>query len=112
MAREFDVTFLGAVPVDGQWGSLVEEGKRPRYGGNVANNNGDDDDDDDDDELVINERGMDVSEGNDGAGNRRLAQQDDGLLVDKYRSCSLCTTFEKITSQVIRLVESRHGNDT
>ncbi|KAI4094510.1 MAG: hypothetical protein LQ339_007471 [Xanthoria mediterranea] len=106
MAREFEVIFLGGVPVDGQWGSLVEEGKRPRYGEDVVKDvvkdDGDDDDDDeDDDDDTVNR--------NDTAENNVSAGMDVGLLVDKYRSCSLCVTFEGITSQLIGLVESGHA---
>ncbi|KAL8898364.1 MAG: hypothetical protein Q9192_002118 [Flavoplaca navasiana] len=108
MAKEFDVKFLGAVPVDGQWGTLVEEGKRPRYGEDVTKDDGDDDDDDD--EMAMNDRGTEVRRGDDAIGKGLIAQLEDGLLVDKYRSCSLCTTFEKITSQVIGLVENGHAN--
>lgn len=103
MAREFDVKFLGGVPVDGQWGSLVEEGKRPRYGEDFVKVAGEDDEDNQ--ETYAND-------GDDDAGTGLSAQPDDGLLVDKYRSCSLCVTFEGISSQLISLVESGHANGT
>ncbi|KAL8754082.1 MAG: hypothetical protein Q9199_004580 [Rusavskia elegans] len=102
MAREFDVKFLGGVPVDGQWGSLVEEGKRPRYGEDVKVAG---DDDEDDQETDANDGDVDTATG-------LSAQPDDELLVDKYRSCSLCLTFEGISSQLIGLVESGHANGT
>ena len=101
MAREFEVNFLGGVPVDGQWGSLVEEGKRPRYGQDIVKDDGDHDDDDDDDDDMVNR--------DDTVENNVSAGMDVGLLVDKYRSCSLCVTFEGITSQLIGLVESGHA---
>ncbi|CAL8584211.1 cytosolic Fe-S cluster assembly factor cfd1 [Xanthoria parietina] len=101
MAREFEVNFLGGVPVDGQWGSLVEEGKRPRYGQDIVKDDGDHDDDDDDDDDMVNR--------DDTVENNVSAGMDVGLLVDKYQSCSLCVTFEGITSQLIGLVESGHA---
>ncbi|KAL8648967.1 MAG: hypothetical protein Q9226_005771 [Calogaya cf. arnoldii] len=109
MAREFEVRFLGGVPVDGQWGSLVEEGKRPKYGEDVVKDNGDDDEDD---EMNINDTVTDVNNGGDDDEKRPSDQLDDGLLVDKYRSCSLRVIFEGITSQLMGLVESSHANGT
>jgi hypothetical protein len=93
MAREFGVRFLGGVPVDGRWGVLVEEGVRPVYGG------------------VVNDQGgaggeEDVQEG----AMRR--EREEGLLVDKYRSCSLCGIFEDITRQLITIVEGEDNGDT
>ena len=111
MAREFDVKFLGAVPVDRQWGTLVEEGKRPRYGEDVTKDDGGDEDDDDG-EVVMDDRETEVRRGDEAAVKGLSGQLADGLLVDKYRSCSLCTTFEMITSQVIGLVENGHANVT
>ncbi|KAL8855674.1 MAG: hypothetical protein Q9178_007685 [Gyalolechia marmorata] len=116
MAGEFDVRFLASVPVDGQWGSLVEEGKRPRYGGEVVMDDGDadddDDDDDDDEQTVMKEQRMESGRGNDNPEKDVSVETDTGLLVDKYRSCSLCAIFEQITGQLIDLVESSHANRT
>lgn len=81
MSREVGVGFLGRVPLDAQWGRLVEEGRRPRYGG--------------------------VEVGENGEGE--LVERDEGLLVDKYRSCSLCATFEGIARQVVDVVEAGSG---
>ncbi|KAL8912064.1 MAG: hypothetical protein Q9171_002852 [Xanthocarpia ochracea] len=114
MAGEFDVRFLASVPVDGQWGSLVEEGKRPRYGGEVVMDDGDadDDDGDDDEQTVTKERRIETGCGNDNPEKDVSIGPDTELLVDKYRSCSLCAIFEKITGQLIGLVESSHANRT
>lgn len=71
MSEEFGVRFLGSVPVDAQWGSLIEEGKRPRYGLTELR-----------EEQIFMEK-------------------EDGSLVDKYRSCSLCPTFCGIARGVI-----------
>lgn len=71
MSEEFGVRFLGSVPVDAQWGSLVEEGKRPRYG-----------------EPELREEQV-------------FMVKEDGPLVDKYRSCSLCPAFYGIARGVV-----------
>lgn len=92
MAGEFEVRFLGRVPVDGQWGVLVEEGRRPRYGGDGLIS----EDEEGDDEVRIG-----VSE---------RAERDEGLLVDKYRSCSLHGVFEEISKQVVDIVEAQSSN--
>lgn len=75
MSEEFGVRFLGGVPVDAQWGSLVEEGKRPRYGQT---------------ELIMEQVFM---------------GKEDGSLVDKYRSCSLCPSFCRIARGIIDQVK-------
>ncbi|KAL8998888.1 MAG: hypothetical protein Q9169_002107 [Polycauliona sp. 2 TL-2023] len=115
MANEFGVRFLGGVPVDGQWGSLVEEGKRPRYGGDVkidGDDDGDNKDEDEDEDTTTNEAETSTNDSNDMDGKGLSNQTDDGLLVDKYRSCMLCATFETITAQLIGLVENNHANGT
>lgn len=75
MSEEFGVKFLGSVPVDAQWGSLVEEGKRPRY------------------------RQKEVIE------EQVFMGKEDGSLVDKYRSCSLCPAFGGIARGIIDQVK-------
>ncbi|MCJ1485665.1 cytosolic Fe-S cluster assembly factor cfd1 [Schaereria dolodes] len=98
MSKEFGVDFLGRVPLDGQWGLLVEEGRRPTYGA-VANGGGREDDvDDSDDEVDGHELGEQEDITNRG-------RKEEGLLVDKYRSCSLCPVFEDIARQVIETIE-------
>ncbi|KAL8932713.1 MAG: hypothetical protein Q9216_006716, partial [Gyalolechia sp. 2 TL-2023] len=68
MAQEFGMAFLGRVPVDGQWGVLVEEGRRPRYGSQVPNNSADEEDD---------ELGEGTYEGsNQGNGGRQVLDED------------------------------------
>jgi Mrp family chromosome partitioning ATPase len=85
MARDFEVPFLGSVPIDPAFVQLIEEGTRPVYpeGTVVA--------------------GQDVSEQTNGT-------RDDGkggLLVDKYRSCSLYPLFDGIVSKVVEDIRSR-----
>ncbi|KAL8767926.1 MAG: hypothetical protein Q9209_005714 [Squamulea sp. 1 TL-2023] len=113
MAKEFDVRFLGGVPVDGQWGSLVEEGKRPRYDGEVVKDYTDDDEfDDHGDGKEIKKQEIEVNRSDVNARNGVSPRPDDGLLVDKYRSCSLCAIFEGITRQLTSIVESSQTNGT
>lgn len=79
MASEFGVPFLGSVPIDPAFVVLVEEGIRPRYpeGTQV--------------------QGKLVREAEEVTGGGQ-----EGLLVDKYRDCSLSPLFEGF---VTRLVE-------
>lgn len=75
MAEEFKVPFLGSVPMDAQFISLVEEGRRPTYPSGTTVN------------------GKDIS-GTNGEG------EGEGL-VDKYRDCSLFHVFGDITEKVM-----------
>jgi len=97
MAREFGVRFLGSVPVDPQFGGLVEEGKRPVYPvGTVVGVGG---------EVVGVDGGKrDGVEGEvDGDGERG---KDEAPLVEKYRSCSLCPIFQGIAKDLVGMIES------
>lgn len=90
MAREWGVGFLGSVPIDPQWGSLVEEGRRGRYPvGTVVDGK----------EF----RGDGVVD--DGRGERQ-----DERLVEKYTSCSLCPIFAKITRDLVGRIEAGESN--
>ena len=91
MAEEFGVRFLGRVAVDGAWGRLVEEGVRPKYEDEVKSK---------------------IEENQVGVGESDEEMNHDGLLIDKYRSCSLCGILERITSQLIGIVEARNGTVT
>ncbi|KAL8719314.1 MAG: hypothetical protein Q9181_008074, partial [Wetmoreana brouardii] len=104
MAQEFGVRFFGGVPVDGQWGVLVEEGRRPRYG-TVATEA-----DEVEDEQEEKDKEGDSIQGVNGGSGVINIERDDGLLVDKYRSCSLHATLERITRQLVDIVENRHVN--
>lgn len=85
MADEFNVRFLGGVPIDPQFVMLVETGWRPTYPqGTVVN-------------------GQDLSETTrkgEKEGDRQ-ANQGASLLVDRYRDCSLEAIFRQITQDVI-----------
>jgi len=90
MAEDFGVPFLGSVPVDSLWGTLVEEGKTPVYTQGTANGLDDAEDEDE--------------EGDVAPGVERIREE--GLLVDKYRSCSLSPVFQDIVQKVAERAES------
>lgn len=136
MTHECGVRFLGRVPVDVQWGSLVEEGKRPRYGlkdgvddfpresavdgggdpkgGPIEYSNGDPNSTS---ALILENLSPSTSptQNNDtesAAPSEILGQSSDdqnALLVDKYRSCVLCPVFEGITKTLVRVVDEGAG---
>ncbi|KAL8992418.1 MAG: hypothetical protein Q9188_007588, partial [Gyalolechia gomerana] len=117
MAQEFGVTFLGRVPVDGQWGVLVEEGKRPRYGSQVVKNSSDEDEDELGEEEYEGtnqgDRGREVlDEDHDPEHQGQRQARDSACLVDKYRSCSLSSVFDGITRQLYNIVEVTSVNGT
>lgn len=80
MANEFEVPFLGSVPIDPMFIRLIEEGKRPLYP----------------DGTIIH--GQDL--GSDARTNGAEAF-DAGLLVEKYTSCSLYQIFQGILKQAL-----------
>ncbi|KAL8793102.1 MAG: hypothetical protein Q9195_004308 [Heterodermia aff. obscurata] len=96
MSQDFGVRFLGNVPIDRQWGMLVEEGIRPMYGAVVK-----------DSAEVGNESDDEEDEVLDGAVEEEANTVDEGLLVDKYRNCSLSTIFENITRDIVASVEAK-----
>lgn len=102
MALEFGVPFLGRLPVDAQWGGLVEEGKRPRYGTNERMV-GEAVDGDGVKQKKGNGGGLDAGGGSDGVKERGATEK--GLLVEKYRSCSLFPIFQDIVAKVITRIE-------
>lgn len=86
MAQEFDVPFLGSVPIDPAFVQLIEEGVRPRYPkGTVV------------DGRAMAER-VEADEVRDTA----------GLLVEKYRDCSLAPSFDGIVKGLVEDVRSRN----
>ena len=99
MAAEFEVPFLGGVPIDPLWGQLVEEGVRPIYGGDNLN--------EEEGKEDIEAVGVGAKEG--GNTEERIKDErprDEALLVDKYRSCSLYPVFDGITRKVLEVVDS------
>lgn len=77
MARDFNVPFLGSVPIDPAFVALIEEGTRPVYP----------------EGTVI--AGQTMPE------EAQAPQDDAGSLVEKYQSCSLFTIFDNIVGQLI-----------
>jgi Mrp family chromosome partitioning ATPase len=71
MATEYGVPFLGRVPIDPSFGTLIEEGRRPEY-----------------------------PEGTKVEGGRELHVRDGERLVDKYTSCVLYGVFESIVERL------------
>ena len=96
MSQEFGVRFLGSVPIDRQWGILVEEGRRPMYGGVTKDSAEKDDESDEEDEEDL-----------DDVVGEEATMADEGLLVSKYRNCSLSTIFENITRDIVASVEAQ-----
>ncbi|CAK3938537.1 Cytosolic Fe-S cluster assembly factor CFD1 [Lecanosticta acicola] len=80
MAQEFSVPFLGSVPIDPMFIRLIEEGKRPVYP-----------------EGTIIE-GQDMQAKNN-------ENDIEGLLVEKYDSCSLSPIFKGITKEITTGIE-------
>ena len=115
MARDFSVPFLGSVPIDGLWGQLVEEGIRPVYGterdgreAKVARDGVEEEKGDGAEESRSRRDGVawnGESEAKEHA-NVSADGSTDGLLVDKYRSCSLCPVFAEIAHKVVDTAES------
>ncbi|KYK60845.1 cytosolic Fe-S cluster assembling factor cfd1 [Drechmeria coniospora] len=75
MADEFKVPFLGSVPMDAQFITLLEEGRRPRY------------------PVGTRVGGRDVS-------SPVAAEGDEGTLVAKYPSCSLSHVFRDMADKL------------
>lgn len=83
MAREFEVPFLGSVPIDPMFIRLIEEGKKPVYPkGTVV-------------------EGKTMSTGQD----IEAEELSEGLLVDKYRACSLQPIFSGIVSDLVSRIQ-------
>lgn len=98
MSQDFGIKYLGSVPIDRQWGVLVEEGRRPVYGRVTKDEMKEVDDSDDESDDVHDEDTV--------AMDGMAETSDDGLLIDKYRSCSLSTIFGNITSDVVQIIEA------
>jgi Mrp family chromosome partitioning ATPase len=90
MAKDFNVRFLGRIPIDPQFLVLIETGKTPRYPEGTKVN------------------GQDIST----PADETVADdgtRDSGLLVHKYKSCSLAPIFNTITADVISAVQQGDG---
>ncbi|KAF2125509.1 cytosolic Fe-S cluster assembling factor cfd1 [Dothidotthia symphoricarpi CBS 119687] len=79
MARDFQVPFLGSVPIDPAFVQLIEEGTRPVYPkGTIV-----------DGKEVLAAKGGEES------------------LVDKYRDCSLAPMFDGFVTRLVNDIRSR-----
>ncbi|TKA24631.1 Cytosolic Fe-S cluster assembly factor CFD1 [Salinomyces thailandicus] len=79
MAKEFEVPFLGSVPIDPMFIRLIEEGKRPVYP----------------EGTVIDGKAMDVD---------TAESSEEGLLVEKYTACSLSPIFDGMATQLVSAI--------
>lgn len=96
MAAEMSIPFLGRVPVDVKFGQLVESQKIDDDG--VESGGGDDldEEDEDEDDRVIEEE-------------RNPFEDDERLLVEKYKDCWSHPIFEGFTKDLLREIEN--GSD-
>lgn len=88
MAEEFKVPFLGSVPMDAQFITLIEEGRRPHYPTGTSVN------------------GQDISSSAEAPAREG---DDQGSLVDKYQDCSLYHVFKGITEGLTHNVANAGG---
>jgi hypothetical protein len=86
MAQEFNVRFLGSVPIDPQFVMLVETGRRPVYPEGTQING-----------CPLNGRNGDTT----------ADSKESGLLVEKYKDCSLSPIFKDITKDIMDVIEER-----
>lgn len=85
MAADFNVPFLGRVPIDPQFVMLIETGRRPEYPqGTVVNG---------EDFSKAPQNGSDSSTGE--------VTREASLLAERYRCCSLEPIFRKITQDIV-----------
>lgn len=92
-AEDFGVPFLGSVPVDPQFGELVERGRTPRYpAGTVVGG---------EDIGVKGDADGTVGQERDGSESR-----DAGLLAERYKSCYLYHVFRPMTEKLVEFIES------
>jgi len=96
MATDFDVPFLGKVPIDYRFIELIEDGKRPRYptglGGHGSNH--------------TTEAATDIDTVTDESAGLR----DRKTLLEKYLQCSLYPIFEAITGKLLSEIAPASGS--
>lgn len=81
MAQDFNVPFLGSVPIDPAFVQLVEEGTRPVYPKGT----------------VVDGTDVSTAEGE--------VSDKEGRLVDKYMDCSLAPLFEGFVTRLVQDIE-------
>jgi len=93
MAQEMGVPFLGSVPVDVKFGEIVE--------GTVAKDNGDEKSAGQDPDTTLGESNNEQSRSPDSKGK----QNDDSLLVERYKDCWSHPIFEGFAKTLIGKIE-------
>jgi len=88
MASEFEVPFLGSVPIDPAFVVLVEEGVWPRYPEGTK----------------VDGKPMDGTD-------EAIARGTEGLFVDKYRDCSLSPLFEGFVKRLVKDIGKLRGRE-
>ncbi|KAI9858835.1 MAG: cytosolic Fe-S cluster assembly factor cfd1 [Vezdaea acicularis] len=84
MADETGVPFLGTVPIDPQWGRLVEEGRIPVYPAGT---------------IVAGTKFLGAEE------NGQNGSKEKGELRSKYKSCALAPIFEGVVVELVNNIE-------
>ena len=85
MAREFEVSFLGSVPIDPMFIRLIEEGRRPVYP----------------EGTVVEGKDMQTQSVPGGE-----LGSEEGLLVEKYTSCSLHPIFDGMVKSLVTTINT------
>ncbi|KAI3339748.1 cytosolic Fe-S cluster assembly factor CFD1 [Ustulina deusta] len=88
MANDFEVPFLGRIPIDPQFVMLIETGRKPEYPQGT----------------VINGEDFSKALQNGSGGSTGEATKEASLLAEKYRGCSLEPIFRKITQDIVTAV--------
>ncbi|KAI1353939.1 cytosolic Fe-S cluster assembly factor CFD1 [Xylaria sp. FL0043] len=88
MANDFNVPFLGRIPIDPQFVMLIETGRKPEYPQGT----------------VINGQDFSKALQNGSGGSTGEVTRAASLLADKYRGCSLEPIFRKITQDIVTAV--------
>jgi Mrp family chromosome partitioning ATPase len=92
MANEFEVPFLGSMPIDPAFVQLIEEGTRPVYPQGT----------------VVGGKDMSEEKESNGTNGNGVANgTSKEFLVDKYRSCSLYPLFDTIVAKLVTDIQSR-----
>lgn len=78
MANDFNIPFLGSVPIDPAFVTLIEEGTTPSYPQGTT----------------VNGKGLEKVD-------LVPSESDSAALIEKYQSCSLATVFRDIVRQLI-----------
>ncbi|KAF3069117.1 Cytosolic Fe-S cluster assembly factor CFD1 [Daldinia childiae] len=88
MADDFNVRFLGGVPIDPQFVMLIETGRRPRYPKGT----------------VIDGQDFSETHQNGHTDTSAAETREAGLLAEKYLECSLEPIFKKITQDIVTAI--------